>query len=152
MLAASLFVLFAFYLSVLSAQALLALHRARASRDWDEVEGTVVAVDVRRGADEDGEVWYQPTLSYAYGYAGRHYGSDRLSYSPRAWRSRAPADESVAGLRVGDPVAIRVNPRRPEQSVVSPGADWSLYAEVLALVALTLAVATAPAWVGPGSA
>lgn len=121
-----------------------------ASRRWRPTRGTVVDVwfDVQENSDTEGETYFSTDAHLVYDYvvAGRRYRSKRFTYRSARGLPEREAYALLSGIRKGQEIDVRYDPRRPDRAVVLPGTDpgqpWRIVAWVaIACVALGYALA-----------
>jgi hypothetical protein len=122
---------------VVVAITLRAWHRHRlgeASRRWPRTRGTVVDIwfDVQDKSDADGGTYVSTDahLTYEYVVAGRRFRSKRFTYRPSRGLGEREAYALLSGIRKGQEVDVRYDPRRPARAVVlpgtHPGSQWTI--------------------------
>jgi hypothetical protein len=100
----------------------LAINRKKRA-EWVAVEGTVI--DFSEQAGEKGKTLYAPIYRYIL---------DGVEHAATSTVASRPPD-----YRVGDPIAILVNPTRSDESDVAGGTDLVIYTLIgMGLLALAL--------------
>lgn len=102
-----------------------------ASLRWPRVDGRIL--DARCEIDEDteaaitiggdGPYSYTAHVLYEYTVAGRRYRSRRFTWRPTRSNDARKVHALLVGLRAGEKVVVRYDPKRPERAVVVPGSD-----------------------------
>lgn len=98
------------------------------SRRWPQVDGTIVVSDLQRSKDSEGGFMYRPEVTYRYSIDGKEYTGSRTRYGDwlqLSWSK--PAVKTVRRYAVGTAVAVRYDPRDPEDSVLEPGVHGVLF-------------------------
>jgi len=123
------------------------LSRAKASKSWPSVEGTVVSSEVteeretssssRRGRRES--VTYGAEISYEYAVEGRRYTSDRVSFGQYKSSNRGHAAGIVGRYPEGKKVDVHYDPAGPGTAVLEPGAGGGAYIPLLIGVVFVIA-------------
>lgn len=121
-----------------------------ASRGWRPTRGTVVDVwfDVRDKSDFDGGSYVSADAHLVYDYvvAGKRHRSRHFTYRPARGLGEREAYALLSGIRKGQTIEVRYDPKRPQRAVVLPGtvpgnlwriAVWA----AIALIAVGYAVA-----------
>ncbi|MFZ5635768.1 MAG: DUF3592 domain-containing protein [Pseudomonadota bacterium] len=97
----------------------------QASRRWRPTQGTVVDVwfDVQDVSDFDGDRHFSADahLIYDYVVAGKRYRSRRFTYRPSRGLGEREAYALLSGIRKGQAIEVRYDPKRPQRAVVLPG-------------------------------
>ena len=101
------------------------------ARDWDPVNGTIIASGVDKYFESDGEGGSKATyclrIEYEYGYENETYSGDMISHSLHS--STYDAADCGSGRRnaddypPGEPITVYVNPDDPNRAVLLTG--WS---------------------------
>ena len=87
---------------------------------------------------------YRPVLLYEYEVAGKRFRGSRIAQSPGLNRGVPEfAEKVVDRYPVGSAVAVRYNPRRPDESVLEPRVPGSwIFGAAIGVALLVLAVYT----------
>lgn len=105
--------------------------KARAAETWPTAMGKVHGCEVveEQSRDRHGHssTWYNPTVSYAYGVAGREFQSRRLRFGNYRSASRKKAEAALAPYPAGATVAVRYNPDKPEECVLETKRPGPVY-------------------------
>src|SRR5436305_10697375 len=104
------------------------LREAAAMKRWPMAEGRVLSAKVEQyrqsvsrgtGGARDRMTLYRPVLLYEYEVAGKRFRGSRVAQSPGLDRGVPEfAEKVVERYRSGSAVAVRYNPRRPDESVL----------------------------------
>ena len=129
------------------------LREAAAMKRWPVAEGRVLSAKVEKyrqsvsrgtGGPRDRMTLYRPVLLYEYEVAGKRFRGGRIAQSPGLNRGVPEfAQKVVDRYAVGSAVAVRYNPRRPDESVLEarvPG-SW-IFGAAVGVALLALAVYT----------
>lgn len=111
------------------------LREAAAMKRWPVAQGRVLSAKVEKyrqsisrgtGGARDRMTLYRPVLLYEYEVAGKTFRGIRLSQSPGLDRGVPEfAEKVVERYRSGSAVAVRYNPKRPDESVLEPRVSGS---------------------------
>lgn len=98
-----------------------------ASRRWRLTQGTVVDIwfDVQEKTDNDGGQYVSTDAHLVYDYvvAGRRHRSRHFTYRPARGLGEREAYALLSGIRKGQTIEVRYDPKRPQRAVVLPGTD-----------------------------
>src|SRR5436305_15285222 len=104
------------------------LREAAVMKRWPVAESRVLSAKVVKyresvsrgtGGPRDRMTLYRPVLLYEYEVAGKHFRGSRIAQSPGLGRGVPEvAEKVVERYRSGSAVAVRYNPRRPDESVL----------------------------------
>src|SRR5437870_13919265 len=128
------------------------LREAAAMKRWPVAEGRVLSAKVEKyresvsrgtGGPRDRMTLYRPVLLYEYEVAGRRFRGSRIAQSPGLDRGVPEFAEVVERYRSGSAVAVRYNPRRPDESVLEPRVPGSwIFGAAIGVALLLLAAYT----------
>ena len=101
------------------------------ARDWDPVNGTIIASGVDKYFESDGEGGSKATyclrIEYEYGYENETYNGDMISHSLRSSSYDAASCDSNPNADddypPGEPITVYVDPNDPNRAVLLTG--WS---------------------------
>ncbi len=110
----------------------------RASRHWRPMRGRVLRCIMQLKTAEE-PVLSRAHLLFEYRVKSRTHRAGKIAYGLPWSRDYRAAFEYIRGLRPGQELPIRVNPRRPSQAVAIAGYAGSL-AGLLCLTALLTVV------------
>lgn len=97
------------------------INGARSSK-WPNVEGTVVATDVKEHRSRRGGKSYSPEVQYQYSVNGASYASSRMSYGDAGSSSSMEgALKTLGNYPVGKKISVYYNPSEPSTAVLVPG-------------------------------
>ena len=127
------------------------LREAAAMKRWPVAEGQVLSAKVEEyrtsvsrgaGGARDRMTLYRPVLLYEYEVAGKRFRGSRIAQSPGLDRGVPEfAQKVVDRYAVGSAVAVRYNPRRPDESVLEPRVPGSwIFGAAVGVALLVLAV------------
>ena len=127
------------------------LREAAAMKRWPVAEGRVLSAKVEEyrtsvsrgtGGPRDRMTLYRPVLIYEYEVAGKRFRGTRIAQSPGLDRGIPEFAQKVVDLYpVGNAVAVRYNPRRPDESVLEPRVPGSwIFGAAVGVALLLLAV------------
>ena len=97
------------------------------ARDWDPVNGTIIASRVDSYTEADGNVTHCLRIEYEYEYENETYSGDMISHSLHS--STYDAADCGSGRRnaddypPGEPITVYVDPNDPNRAVLLTG--WS---------------------------
>lgn len=98
-----------------------------ASRRWRRTQGTVVDVwfDVQEKTDADGDHYVSTDAHLVYDYvvAGTRHRSRHFTYRPARGLGEREAYALLSGIRKGQTIEVRYDPKRPQRAVVLPGTE-----------------------------
>lgn len=98
------------------------IYWATVSRRWETFPATIVGVGYEEGSDSNFHLRYYPQIRYKYNIDGEtHYG-ERYQFGNKYYTKRE-LDLILNSLSIGQEKDIRVNPQKPQQSVIVPGAE-----------------------------
>jgi hypothetical protein len=109
------------------------LRHAVQSATWPVVRGTIQSSAVKSEFDSTGDLpalpLYSASIRYQYEVDGKQYQGRRLAFGPITASSRkSPAQAESAAYPLGGVVEVRFCPSQPSLSVLTPGANWDMYA------------------------
>jgi hypothetical protein len=90
------------------------LLRHRGSRDWPICQGAIQSQRIETKTARHGQR-YQALLIYSYNLGGNTYSS---GFSSNWFSLKSEAERLLAKYRVNAAVMVRVNPKRPEDSIL----------------------------------
>jgi len=124
------------------------LSRAKASKSWPSVEGTVLSSEVTedwdtttssRGGRRRESVTYGAEVSYQYAVDGRSYTSTRVSFGQYQSSNCGHAAGIVGRYPEGKKVDVHYDPASPGTAVLEPGAGGGAYIPLLIGVVFVIA-------------
>jgi len=129
------------------------LREAAAMKRWPVAEGLVLSAKVEKyrqsvsrgtGGPRDRMTLYRPVLVYEYEVAGKRFRGSRIAQSPGLDRGVPEfAEKVVERYPAGSAVAVRYNPRRPDESVLEPRVPGSwIFGAAVGVALLVLAAYT----------
>jgi len=129
------------------------LREAAAMKRWPVAEGRVLSAKVEKyrtsvsrgtGGPRDRMTLYRPILLYEYEVAGKRFRGSRVAQSPGLNRGVPEfAQKVVDRYPIGSAVAVRYNPRRPDESVLEPRVPGSwVFGAAVGVALLVLAAYT----------
>ena len=129
------------------------LREAAAMKRWPVAEGRVLSAKVEKyrqsvsrgtGGPRDRMTLYRPVLVYEYEVAGKCFRGSRIAQSPGLDRGVPEfAEKVVERYPGGSAVAVRYNPRRPDESVLEPRVPGSwIFGAAVGVALLVLAAYT----------
>jgi len=129
------------------------LREAAAMKRWPVAQGRVLSAKVEEyresvsrgtGGPHDRLTLYHPVLLYEYEVAGKRFHGSRVAQSPGLDRGTSEfAEKVVQRYSSGSSVAVRYNPKRPEESVLEPRVPRSwIFGAAIGVALLVLAVYT----------
>ena len=115
-----------------------AIYFAQKSKHWSTITGTVLNAEVRTKTayDEDYEVTHEPYVHYAYRVNGVLYESRRLFFGSQITSNYFEATDSLLGISKNKRVSVYYDPRKPNRSVLHPGAGEVQPLIILAYIGL----------------
>jgi hypothetical protein len=112
-------------------RALASIRRARASRAWPSITGTILSSNVVAGRRPGRNgVSYHPSVMYEYHVNGQRYMGNRISFGAQVGTGISSwAQNKLAQYPVGASVAVHYNPLNPADAVLESGAaaSWSMF-------------------------
>jgi len=129
------------------------LREAAAMKRWPVAGGRVLSAKVEEyresvsrgtGGPHDRMTLYRPVLLYEYEVAGQRFRGSRITQSPGLDRGVPEfAQKVIDRYPVGSAVAVRYNPRRPDESVLEARVPNSwMFGAAVGVALLLLAVHT----------
>ena len=129
------------------------LREAAAMKCWPVAKGRVLSAKVEKyrqsvsrgtGGPRDRMTLYRPVLLYEYEVAGKRFRGSRIAQSPGLDRGVPEfAEKVVDRYPGGSAVAVRYNPRRPDESVLEPRVPRSwIFGAAIGVALLVLAAYT----------
>ena len=129
------------------------LREAAAMKRWPVAQGRVLSAKVEKyresvsrgtGGPRDRMTLYRPVLLYEYEVAGKRFRGSRIAQSPGLDRGVPEfAEKVVDRYPVGSAVAVRYNPKRPDESVLEPRVPGSwIFGAAIGVALLVLAAYT----------
>jgi hypothetical protein len=129
------------------------LREAAAMKRWPVAQGWVLSAKVEEyrqsvsrgtGGPRDRMTLYRPVLLYEYEVAGKRFRGSRIAQSPGLDRGVPEfAEKVVERYPSGSAVAVRYNPKRPDESVLEPLVPGSwIFGAAVGVALLVLAVYT----------
>lgn len=100
--------------------------------NWQSVPAVTIESELKRSSGSEGGTTYRATGLYEYQWQGDTYSSDQLFYSP-GYDSDGKFHRGIIrkldrGKRANSGFEVKVNPRRPGQSVAFPDIRWKFMA------------------------
>jgi hypothetical protein len=96
-------------------------------------EGNVLSSAVESHSDSDGDNIFGAKIAYAYTVNGRLYDGNRYAYGDISTNDSGYFQQLVARHPVGSKVTVYYDPAKPDQSVLSPKVESSVYFMILFL-------------------
>lgn len=120
---------------------------------WPVAQGRVLSAKVEEcresisrgtGGPHDRLTLYGPVLLYEYEVAGKRFHGTRIAQSPGLDRGTSEfAEKVVQRYAAGSSVAVRYNPKRPEESILEPRVPRSwIFGAAMGVGLLVLALYT----------
>lgn len=104
------------------------IERAKASVDWPQATGKIVASTVDRSTSTSGagrnrrtSTSYSAEIEYSYAVDGASFTGDRVAYGDYGSSNRGHASGIVSRYPVGKQVAVYYMPDKPGESLLEPG-------------------------------
>ncbi len=103
---------------------------AEASRSWPSVQGKVISSEVTTrhshssGSHGGTSTTYGAEIIYQYSYQGQEYRSNKGGMMRSSSSEYSFADRTVRRYPPGTPVKVFVDPKKPSESLLTPGAGW----------------------------
>ena len=130
---------------------LSSLREAAAMKRWPVAQGRVLSAKVEEyrqstsrgtGGARDRMILYRPVLLYEYEVAGKRFRGSRIAQSPGLDRGVPEfAEKVVERYPDGSAVAVRYNPKRPDESVLEPRVPGSwIFGAAIGVALLLVAV------------
>ena len=129
------------------------LREAAAMKRWPVAQGQILSAKVEEyresisrgtGGPRDRMTLYRPVLLYEYEVEGNRFRGSRIAQSPGLNRGVPEfAEKVVERYRAGSTVAVRYNPKRPDESVLEPRVPGSwIFGAVIGVSLIVLAAYT----------
>ena len=123
--------IFLFIFTVLAAvgsiKLLFNLYNADISRKWPECTATIIESSYEKvGGGFDEGIAYRVTISYRYMVGGTQYENSNYDFCNQ-FVDKYEQEQLLARYPVGKEITIRVNPKKPANAVIIPGATWRHY-------------------------
>jgi len=117
------------------------MRRVEQSTIWSTAGGVIVSskVVVIKGGEAGGR-WYRVDVAYEYTVDGRPYRGTRIRFGYRGDAKLDAADGLAATYHVGRTVAVRHDPRGPEQALLRTGDDSLLGPEFKSRLGLVVGI------------
>jgi len=101
-------------------------------KSWEEAPARILSVELKENASGDGAPTYRAEAEYVYRYRGRQYTGTRLAVLEMADNFSSYHHDMFEKLQTakdsGQPVAVFVNPDRPEEAVMDRDMRWGAFA------------------------
>jgi len=109
------------------------LRYAVQSASWPVVRATIVSSAVKSEIDPASDLptlpLYSASIRYQYEVDGKQYEGRRVAFGPTTASSqRSVARAETVARPLGEVVEVRFCPSQPSLSVLTPGANWDVYA------------------------
>lgn len=102
------------------------LNMSRQAEHWPTTPGTITDSDFTSSTDSDGDTTFRTKISYVYNAMGRELTGKKIAFGYAGSSSQKFHRDIYEALPVNTQVAVRYNPSRPEQAVLSFGANQSI--------------------------
>jgi hypothetical protein len=109
------------------------VYRIATSDDWVQVPCTIVSSEVGSHSDSDGTT-YSINITYSYEYEGRTYQSDDYNFMGGSSSGRSGKEQVVRRYPAGSERVCYVNPKDPNQAVLSRDLSWEFLFGLIPLV------------------
>lgn len=100
------------------------LYLATVSCRWKTTRATVVEVGGEERSDSDFQLRYHLQIQYNYTFDKKTYFGERYTFSKTLF-TKKELDRRLYSYNPGQEIDIRVNPRKPQQSVIVAGPELS---------------------------
>lgn len=116
--------------------------RSSAARRWPVAAGEVISSSLVE-EDNDGTIYYHPTIVYRYPVGGKTYEASRLAIGATitGYQRKNKAEEVTARYPVGSSLQVHYHPQKPEEAVLEFTSTSGPTLTMLAIVLLVLAAA-----------
>ena len=104
---------------------LRSLHLAQQAEHWPTVPGKVRNIEFDIDSDSDGTT-YKTKVSYLYNVMGREIAGTKIAFGYAGSSSEQFHRDIYSALPVNTQVAVRYNPNKPDQAVLSFGVNQSI--------------------------
>ncbi|MFN4119431.1 ankyrin repeat domain-containing protein [Acidovorax sp.] len=128
------------------------LRDALAVQGWQPVPAQVLSTQLQQHTGSDSITW-QVHARYRYEFAGTAYEGTRVGLDPTGgadnlgdWHERWHSKLQAAQAR-GESITVRVDPKRPAQSLIDPSLRWPMLAFRLPFALVFTGVGLVAAWV-----
>lgn len=91
--------------------------------NWENVPAEVIYSEIKTNEDSDGDT-YKPDVHFRYSYDGYTYESDTYDFQSFSTSSYESARKKVSSVPVGSRPMAYVNPRNPQEAVLSVRLSW----------------------------
>ncbi len=98
------------------------IYLAIVSCRWQVLQATVIDVGSEKTSDSDFYPRYIPQIRYTYTINGTAYHGERYEFGKKYY-TKNDLDSILNGFTIGEKKDIRINPRKPRQSVIASGID-----------------------------
>jgi Protein of unknown function (DUF3592) len=100
---------------------------------WTQLIAVIISSEIRSTYEG-----YLPIIQYEYEYNNAHYTGETFKSAVVVFNFKGPAERILRKYRVGDRVAVYVNPTDPGQSVLEPAGSgpYNLLISVSSVAAL----------------
>jgi len=98
------------------------------SRQWPQVEGTIVVSDLQRSKDSEGGYSYRPEVTYQYTVGGKEFVGSRTRFGvwlATSWS--APSLRVLQQYKMGSRVPVHYDPNDPEESILETGINGTVF-------------------------
>lgn len=102
------------------------LQMSKQAEGWPTVPGRIVSSEFTTNTDSDGDTTYRTKVRYSYSAMGREITGDKIAFGYSGSSSRNFHHDIYEALPPNSQVAVRFNPSKPEQAVLSFGANQSI--------------------------
>ena len=93
-----------------------------AARDWDLIKATVVEVGSEERSDSDFQLRYHLLIRYTYTLHNKTYCGENYTFGKTLY-TKKEIDRLLQSYSPDQEIDIRVNHRKPQQSVIVAGLD-----------------------------
>ena len=102
------------------------LSKAQAAEHWPTTPGTVTSSDFETSTDSEGDTTYRTEVVYSYSANGRELTGKKIAFGYSGSSSQKFHRDIHNALTVDTQVAVRYNPNKPEEAVLSFGVNQSI--------------------------
>lgn len=116
--------------------------RSSAARRWPVASGQVISSSLVE-EDNDGTIYYHPTIVYRYQVAGKTYEASRLAIGATitGYQHKNKAEVVTACYPTGSTVQVHHHPQKPQEAVLEFTATANTTLTLIAIFLLVLAAA-----------
>lgn len=97
------------------------IYKAWDSKAWKESKGRALYFGVITSNEDDGPATYRPTIEYSYIVDAKTYRSNEVGFLGIRAATKRNVEALVRHLKKPENLSVFYNPRKPQESVLTPG-------------------------------